>query len=247
MRKILCVIGARGGSKGVRNKNIRPILGIPLIELAIKKALSISEINQVIVSTDSKEIALIAKNAGALVPFIRPSNLANSDSGKFQVWQHALSFCESHFKTTYDLFIDIDCTNPLIDASDIQNTISFFDHLENQGKLPDSVFTISEARRNPYFNLVEPDPSGILSVSKTLTNTQRVLSRQAAPPVFEHVAGTYVLRPDFIHNKNHLLDGRSFGYEVQPDKAFDIDSELDFELIEFLLLKNKNQKKKPFQ
>ena len=95
------------------------------------------------------------------------------------------------------------------------------------------MFTVSEARRNPYFNLVEPDADGVLKMSKSLGNGT-VLARQRAPTVFEHVAGTYILATNYLRLANHLLDGRAFGYQIPPERAFDIDSELDFSIIEYL-------------
>lgn len=236
--KILCVIGARGGSQGVPGKNIRPLLGKPVIEWAIEKALRIPGIDRVVISTDSEEIAHISRQAGAEVPFIRPSNLALSNTGKFQVWQHALQACEIFYKTTYDLYIDIDCTNPLIETNDIKGALQFFLDLRKEARHPDAVFTVSEARRNPYFNLIEPNPEGLMKMSKSLKNNT-IVARQLAPAVFEHIAGTYVLATKYLRSANHLLDGRAFGYQIPPERAFDIDSELDFKIIEFLLKSKK--------
>lgn len=231
---MLCVIGARGGSQGVPGKNIRPLLGKPVIAWAIEKALTVKGINRVVVSTDSEQIADIARAAGADVPFLRPLELASSDVGKFQVWQHALETCERLDGIVYDQYVDIDCTNPLIETSDIEGALQHFRRLVQEGRNPDAVFTVSEARRNPYFNLVEPDAAGMLKMSKHI-GSGTVLARQRAPSVFEHVAGTYVLTTRYLRSANHLLDGRAFGYQIPSSKAFDIDSELDYCIIEFLL------------
>jgi CMP-N-acetylneuraminic acid synthetase len=228
---ILCVIAARGGSKGVPGKNIRPLHGKPVITWAIQKALGIKKINRVVVSTDSREIADIAENAGADVPFLRPEELANSQAGKFQVWQHALKACEEIYNEKYDIYIDLDCTNPLIDVEDIESSISQFE--KGRKKSVDAIFTVCQARRNPYFNLVEADTTGALKMSKSLP--ERILCRQNAPVVYEHVAGVYVLDPDYIRTANHLLDGHTEGYEVPEGKNLDIDSEFDFQLIEYLM------------
>ena len=230
---ILCVISARGGSQGVPGKNIRPMLGRPLITRAIETVRAAPEISHLAVSTDSPQIAAIAKEAGAEVPFMRPAELARADTGKFQVWQHALGACEQFFGKSFDLYVDLDCTNPLIDPSDVSGALAHFRDLQARGVKVDAVFTVARARRNPYFNLVEPDASGALRMSKTRGRT--VLSRQLAPPVFEHVAGVYVLAPNYLRHANHLLNGHAEGYEVPEDKAHDVDSELDFALIEFLL------------
>jgi CMP-N,N'-diacetyllegionaminic acid synthase len=229
----LCVISARGGSQGVPGKNIRPLLGKPVITWAIEKALNTPEVDRVVVSTDSLEIAEVARAAGASVPFMRPAHLARSETGKFQVWQHALEACEALDGARYDLYVDIDCTNPLIEVADISNSIGLYRQRKNQGVAIDAVFSIAPARRNPYFNLVEADVNGALKMSKSAGNT--VLGRQSAPPVFEHVAGVYVLDPAYLRRAGHLLDGHAEGYQVPEDKAMDIDSEIDFFLIECLL------------
>jgi CMP-N,N'-diacetyllegionaminic acid synthase len=236
--EILCVVAARGGSQGLPGKNIRVLLGKPVIAWAIETALKAPEISQVVVSTDSMAIAEAARAAGADVPFMRPPELAHSETGKFQVWQHALTACEQNSGVHYDLFVDIDCTNPLIEPHDISNAIARFRSLRERGVGVDAVFTIARARRNPYFNLVEAAPDGSLKMSKE--HNGPVLARQQAPPVYEHVAGVYVLDTAYLRRAGHLLDGHAEGYEVSEDKAFDIDSDLDFLLIEFLLKRRKH-------
>ncbi len=229
--RILCVIAARGGSKGVPGKNIRLLHDKPVIVWAIEKALLIQKIDRVVVSTDSPVFADIAKKSGADVPFLRPAELANSQAGKFQVWQHALKACEEFYNEKYDIYIDLDCTNPLIDIEDIESSISKFQKSRKKGV--DAIFTVCQARRNPYFNLVEADSTGALKMSKSLP--EKILCRQNAPVVYEHVAGVYVLDPDYIRTANHLLDGHTEGYEVPEGKNLDIDSEFDFQLIEYLM------------
>jgi CMP-N-acetylneuraminic acid synthetase len=237
---ILCVISARGGSKGVPGKNVRQLLGKPVIARAIQTALSVEMISKVVVSTDSQVIADVAIAAGAEVPFIRPSYLAESDTGKFQVWKHALKIIEKIEHKHYDVYVDIDCTNPLIEPIDIFNAINVYIETKKINDHLDAVFTVAQARRNPYFNLVEPDMNGSLKISKI--KGEKVLARQRAPLVYEHVAGVYVLDTSYVIRANHLLDGFVIGYEIAEDKAFDIDSELDFSIIEFLLKRRQSNK-----
>lgn len=225
----LCVIGARGGSKGLTNKNIRSILGKPLIAWSIEQALACPEIDRVIVSTDSLAIANIAKSYGADVPFIRPAELANDFVGKWEVWQHALAFAEIHYSTPVNLFIDLDCTSPLRDVCDITNAIRQF-HTSNV----DAVFSVCEARKNPYFNMLELE-DGILRISKGLSRP--VVRRQDAPKVYEHVASIYVISPDYLRRGTGLLSGRTNGYDIGIPKSQDIDSEFDFEFVEYLMKK----------
>lgn len=229
-RERLCVISARGGSQGVPGKNSRMLHGKPVIAWTIEKALASRLFAHVAVSTDSADIAEAASRAGADVPFVRPAELATPSVGKFQVWQHARKACEAHYGTSFDTYVDIDCTNPLLDVEDYVRAVELFDG--RRGSI-DAVMTVSPARRNPYFNLVEPDANGMLHMSKSLEET--VVARQAAPAVFEHVAGIYVLEADYLTRCNHLLDGRVIAIEVPPEKAQDIDTPLDFELISFLL------------
>ena len=228
---ILCVIGARGGSQGLPGKNVRPLLGKPLIAWSIEHALATPEIGKVVVSTDSNIIAEAALKFGAEVPFMRPDELSGPAVGKFQVWQHALSQCEAIYGETYEAFVDLDCTNPLRDPSDISKAILQFRQGHERGV--DAVFSVCAARKNPYFNLVEPDATGAMRVSKALPG--KVLARQAAPPVYEHVASIYVLSPEYIRRANHLLDGYTEGYDIGAEKGLDVDSEFDFDLIEYLM------------
>jgi CMP-N,N'-diacetyllegionaminic acid synthase len=231
--KILCVIGARGGSQGLPGKNIKILLDKPLITWTILEALKAPEIGRVIVSTDSDEIATIAISAGAEVPFIRPDSLSGPEVGKFDVWKHALENCENYYGEKYDIYVDLDCTNPLRDHYDISNAIT---QLKNgKAKGIDAVFSVCEARKNPYFNMVEVDKNGALKMSKTLGPT--VIRRQDAPIVYDHVASTYVLTAEYVRTQSHLLNGHTEGYNIGLEKSLDVDSDFDFEIIEFLMKK----------
>jgi CMP-N,N'-diacetyllegionaminic acid synthase len=233
---VLCVISARGGSKGLPGKNIKSLLGKPLIGWSIEAAFLVPEIDRVVVSTDSVEIANIAKSYGAEVPFIRPAKLSNSEVGKFHVWKHALNYCENYFGENYEVYLDLDCTNPLRDVEDISNVINQYRNSRRNNI--DAVFSVCEARKNPYFNMLEKDEMGAMRMCKT--NGPTVVARQAAPKVFEHVASIYALNPDYIRNENHLLSGHAEGYDIGQEKSIDIDSDFDFELIEFLMKKKLN-------
>lgn len=227
----LCVISARGGSRGLPGKNIRPLLGKPLIAWSIEQALATPEIDRVVVSTDSEEIAKIAREAGAETPFVRPDYLSNSEAGKFDVFKHALATCEKHYAEEYDFYLDLDCTSPLRDVSDISSCIDQFLNLRNKGV--DGVFSICDARKNPYFNLLEADDSGALKICKKLSST--IVRRQDAPPVYEHVASIYVLSPEYIRSASYLLDGHTEGFDIGSEKSLDIDSDFDFLLVEYLM------------
>ena len=237
---ILCLVCARGGSQGLPGKNVRPLLGKPLIVWSIEQARATPEIDRIVVSTDSEEIRRVARDAGAEAPFLRPAELATAEAGKFQVWQHALAMCESHYGESYECVVDLDCTNPLREPGDVSAAIARFRAARARGA--DAVLTVCEARKNPYFNLVEPDSDGWLRMSKRLGRP--VLARQAAPPVFEHVANIYVLAPDYVRRSSHLLEGRAEGFDIGRAKSFDIDSELDFQIVEMLLSAHLDRERK---
>lgn len=235
--KTLCVISARGGSCGLPGKNIRDLLGKPLIVWSIEQALETPEVDRVVVSTDSESIATVARKAGAETPFFRPSHLATSETGKFEVFKHALQACEQYYQEDYEFYLDLDCTNPLRDVSDISACIAQFRMRREHGV--DGVFTICPARKNPYFNLLESDRQGALRISKKLLST--IVRRQDAPSVFEHVASIYVLTPDYIHQASHLLEGHTEGYDIGHEKSLDVDSDFDFLLIEYLMKRKLEQ------
>lgn len=227
---ITCIIGARGGSKGVPNKNIRPLLGKPLIAWSIEQALACPEIKRVVVSTDNNEIANIAREYGAEVPFMRPEELANDTAGKWEVWQHALNACDAHYTDDpIDIFVDLDCTSPLRDIGDISQAIDQFNNSD-----VDAVFSVCEARKNPYFNMVEMQ-DGALRISKQLP--QPIVRRQDAPRVYEHVASIYVLDPHYLRTGTGLLSGKTNGYDIGSFKSVDLDTEFDFEMIVNLMKK----------
>lgn len=228
-----CVIGARGGSKGVSNKNIRSLLGKPLIAWSIEQALACPEIDRVVVSTDSSVIAEVARAAGAETPFMRSVELANDTAGKWEVWQHALAACEAYYGEPVDLFVDLDCTSPLREVEDISKAIAQF-----RASDVDAVFTVCDARKNPYFNMLEEE-DGVLRICKKLHKP--IVRRQDAPRVFEHVASIYVLSPDYLRRGTGLLSGRTNGYEIGSAKSPDIDNEFDFEYVEYLMKKRLGQ------
>lgn len=229
--KTLCVISARGGSRGLPGKNIRRLLDKPMIEWSIEQALATPEIDRVVVSTDSEAIATVAIAAGAEVPFVRPDYLSTSEAGKFDVFKHALLSCEEHYDEEYEFYLDLDCTSPLRDVDDISACIARFREVRKNGV--DGVFTVCDARKNPYFNLLETNGSGALKICKNLPST--IVRRQDAPPVYEHVASIYVFSPEYIHSASYLLDGHTEGYDIGSEKSLDVDSDLDFLLVEFLM------------
>ena len=222
-------IGARGNSKGVANKNFRKILGRPLIDWSLDQLFLCDRVDRVVVSTDSEEIYNHSISRGALQIGLRPEHLATDTAAKWNVWEHALEVTENLVGPA-TAFLDLDCTGPLRHLSDIGSALDLY-----FSEQPDMVMSCCIARKNPYFNLVEPDETGALGVSKPLTRS--VVARQQAPLVYEHAASTYVLSPDYLRHASSLFEGRVIPYVMPPERCMDIDSELDFRIVEFLLKK----------
>lgn len=230
---ILAVICARGGSTGVPGKNIKPIAGKPLIGWSIETAQAVEAVTDLIISTDDEAIAETAKGFGAEVPFMRPDALSNSTAGKFEVWKHALAEKEAQSGQRYDYFLDIDCTTPLLEAKDLEHFLSAFFAAQNDDHSLDGMFTVSASHRSPYFNLVEEDEQGFLSLSKKPEIA--VEARQACPKAWDIVAGFYIFKANYIRTSRYLLDGKLKGFEVPREKSFDIDEPFDAELVDWLM------------
>lgn len=224
---ILGHIGARKGSKGVPGKNFRPLCGKPLIDWSLDQLLQNPRVGAVVVSTDDEQIYDHAVARGCLAIGLRPAHLATDQAPKWGVWQHALAASETKVGPV-SAFLDLDCTSPLRLPEDIEGALDLFeaDH-------PDMVMSVCEARKNPYFNLVEPDQTGALHVSKPLPGG--VWARQDAPVVYEHVGVVYVVAPDYLRRAKTIYEGRVIPYVLPSDRCHDIDTPYDFRLVEFLL------------
>ncbi len=220
-------IGVRKGSKGVPGKNFREFLGKPLIDWSLDQLLAHGRVDHVVVSTDDERMYEHAVAKGCLEMGLRPAELASDTAGKWDVWRHALGQVEDLVGPA-TAFLDLDCTSPLREMADIDGALdAFFD------KRPDMIMSCTEARKNPYFNLVEPDAAGCLHVSKPLPGG--VVARQQAPVVWEHAASTYVVDPAYLKRANGLFQGRVLPYLMPPERCLDIDSELDFRMVEVLM------------
>jgi CMP-N,N'-diacetyllegionaminic acid synthase len=229
---ILGHIGARKGSKGVPGKNFRIIGGKPLIDWSLDQLLEHPMVGAVVVSTDDPEIYDHAVAKGALKIGLRPAHLATDTAGKWGVWQHALEASEALIGSVA-AFLDLDCTSPLRLPEDITAALTLF-----AAERPDMVMSCCEARKNPYFNLVEPDSSGALHVSKPLPGG--VVARQQAPVVYEHAASTYVVDPAYLRRSKGLWEGRVIPYLMPPERCVDIDTPFDFRLVEILMQEARN-------
>ncbi|SEV91831.1 acylneuraminate cytidylyltransferase family protein [Halobacterium jilantaiense] len=228
MTDVLCTICARSGSKGVPRKNIREVGGKPLIAHSIEQALAWDRANEVVVSTDDDEIRTIANEYGASAPFLRPEKLSTDEAAKVPVIQHALTETEKRERKEYDYIVDIDATAPLRDVTDIEDCF--------QVALEDSVsnaYTVTDADKNPYFNLVELDEDDYAHLSKELPDD--VIRRQEAPPVYAMNASVYVYERDFLV-RTDTVHGERTKVSIMPrERSVDIDTPLDLRFVEFLM------------
>ncbi|XAK03282.1 acylneuraminate cytidylyltransferase family protein [Campylobacter coli] len=230
-RNNICIIGCRAGSKGVKNKNIRDIAGKPLIAYTIEQALRSRLFKHVVLSTDSKEIADIGKKWGAEVFFLRESYMASDSAGKLQVIQDAVIRSEQYYREEYDVVVDLDVTSPLREVSDIVNAYEQFIKDDN-----DILITASPSRKSPYFNMIEViqnQEKNIPKLSKNLPNS--IIRRQDAPQCYDMNASIYIWKKNILLSSNTLFTNNTGLYIMPEDRSVDIDTELDFKFVEFLL------------
>ena len=229
--KTIATICARGGSTGVPRKNVRLLEGKPLIVHTIEHALQSPEIEMVYVSSDDDEIMSVAESAGAIVPFKRPAELATYEAGKLPVIRHLVEYVQSS-GVEVERIVDLDPTSPLRDISDISNALKLLtDDI-------DVVITGYASDKNPYFNMVEYKNDKHVGLVRELN--EDVLSRQSAPKVYAMNGSIYVWHPHTL--KLGLWKGRSVLYEMPHSRSVDIDSELDFKLVEMLMKEKQNGK-----
>ena len=228
--KIAACIFARGGSRGLPGKNIRDFAGKPLIAWAIEHALALETVDEVIVSTDSAEIAEIARIYGASVPFIRPSELAKNESPEWMAWRHLLNYILERDGILPEVMLSVPTTAPLRLVEDIQRCLDAFEI-----GVTDAIVTVTDAHRSPYFNMVKLDPLGYAEV--VIVNDQDISRRQDSPSVFDMTTAAYVVDAKFVMEHSGIFEGRVKAIHLPIDRAVDIDTLLDFEIAEFIHLR----------
>ena len=221
-------IFARAGSKRLPGKNILPIAGKPLIAWSIECALKVSRIERLIVSTDSKEIANIAKDYGAEVPFMRPSWLATDESAEWDSWNHGLNYLKESTGTLPNIMVSIPPVAPLRASIDIENCLNEYDKGSS-----DIVISVTESRRSPYFNMVKTLPDekyDLVSPPESL-----IYRRQDVPIVYDITTVCYVANSEFVLSHKSIFEGRVGAVHVPIERAIDIDTPLDFQVAEYLM------------
>lgn len=230
--RILCLITARGGSKGLPGKNIRPLLGKPLLHYSIWAARHVVPDHHICLSTDSREIIECAGAIGLEVPFVRPAELATDSATSESVVRHALSWYRTNRNQEFDLLVLLQPTSPLRTGRHIAEALSMM------SEEVDMAVSVFETDANPYYVLMEPGPDGYLVKSKIANFTRR----QDCPRVYQMNGAIYVIRISALANLPMAEIRRKVPYVMLKQESVDIDDMMDWKMAE-MLLEERNSKK----
>jgi CMP-N,N'-diacetyllegionaminic acid synthase len=236
-KKILGVITARGGSKGLPGKNIKILGGKPLIAYSIEAAKQSELITHLIVSTDYEDIAQICRAYGADVPFLRPAELATDKAGHLEVMQHAIDFMEKKLGIIFDYVVILQPTSPFRSVEDLDETLK---KLIDSGA--DSAVSLVEMRAMEH-----PIKAKKLEGDKVLSYCIEEIEgtrRQDLPKAYKRSGAVYAMRRDLIMKDNRLYGDFIVGHIVPQERSVDIDDELDWLKAEYMLEKSQNSKGK---
>jgi CMP-N,N'-diacetyllegionaminic acid synthase len=229
-KKILAIIPARGGSKGVLRKNIRKINNVPLIGYTINAALKSNYLTDIVVSTDDPEIAEISKSFGAQVPFIRPKELASDDAESASVVEHALDFMEKDKSIKYDSILMLQPTSPLRTSKHIDDSIELLNSKEC-----DSVVSITSVGGNhPLRMKCIVDNKLINYIDQGFWNMR---PRQSLPDVYIRNGAIYLIRRDLFKKRRQLIGKKCLGYIMSDDESINIDTLIDLKIAKLYLEK----------
>ncbi len=225
--KILAVITARGGSKGIPQKNTRELLGKPLIAYAIQAALQSKTLNKVIVSTDDKITANISKQYGAEVPFLRPQHLATDTATNLSVLQHAVRYLEEEENHLADIVVCLQPTSPLRSAEDIDQAVTLCVR-----KSADSVVSLCKVEHHPYWmkKVVEGRVYSLME-----EDDKSYPRRQDLPPVYQLNGAIYVTRKKILLEEERVLGEHTLAYIMPQERSIDIDTPIDLKLAELIM------------
>ncbi len=233
-KKILAIIPARGGSKGVPGKNIKMLAGKPLIAWTIETALSAPCLDRVILSTDDEKILKIGKKYGAETPFLRPASIAGDDTTDMPVYEHALTWLADNEKFYPDIIVWLRPTTPLRTSKDIEQAVDLLIQ-----KKPDWVRSVCEVEHHPYWmyklneGLMEPFVDGI--------KIENFIRRQLLPPAYRLNGAVDVGWRSTILEKKLLYSGVIEAYIMPVDRSVDIDTKLDFKISETIMTQEKDE------
>jgi CMP-N,N'-diacetyllegionaminic acid synthase len=230
--RVLAVIPARGGSKGLPGKNIRPLAGVPLIAHAVRCAQLLPSVERAVVTTDDREIASVAEAWGGQVPFMRPAELAADDTPMAPVVRHALETVEEAEGRRYDAVLLLDPTSPGRNPQAVEGAVRLL--LDRPDV--DGVVSVSAPRFDPLWVGVEADARGVLS--RFFPEAAGVTRRQDSGRRYLRVNGAFYLwRTDLVRrlSSSWLDEGVFASYEIPEAEAFSIDDDEEFRLIEALV------------
>ena len=226
----LAVICARGGSKGLKGKNLRPLAGRPLISYSVEQALDSKLFEAVAVSSDSEEILKVARASGADFTVTRPDELASDNAPKIPAIRHCAKSVEIETEQTFDTIVDLDATSPLRNSDDIRGAVNLL-----EGSDANNVVSAMPARRSPYFNIVERDKKGRVQLSKP--PEKPIVRRQDAPECFDLNASVFVWTRECLFSKiDYVLGNKTYLFVMPEERSIDIDTENDFKFVEFLMI-----------
>ena len=223
--KVLGIIPARGGSKGMPKKNIRPLLNKPLIAWTIEQALKSKYIDRVVVSTDDPAIARLAKKHGADVPFMRPDKLATDKAKSIDVVSHALL----SLPEKYDYVVLLQPTSPLRTADDIDACVKLC-----MSKGGNSCVSVTESEKNPHW-MYSLDRDG--RMHRLIKTKKTIDRRQDLPKSYALNGAVYTARIDWLSHSKSFVTDETYAYIMPKERSVDIDNDLDFRFAEFLLLR----------
>jgi len=229
-RKVLGIITARGGSRRLPGKNVKPLAGKPLIVHTIEEALKSEHIDRLVVSTDDEEIAKVSREHGAEVPFMRPAELSRDETPSLPVLQHAIQYLEEKEDYHPELVVILQPTSPLRKREDIDKAIEKF--LDSDY---DPVLTVSRAECPPHWMYELRDGR----LEPFVKGANKAVRSQDLPELYRSNGAVYVMSRDLIMKESRILSDNMGAVVMPPERSVDIDTELDLRFAEFLI---KNEK-----
>jgi CMP-N,N'-diacetyllegionaminic acid synthase len=227
MTRIVGLVTARGGSKGIPRKNVLPLAGKPLIAWTLEAALESRKLDRVIVSTDDAEIADVARAWGATVPFMRPAELARDDSSHIDVVQHALDWLAAHEHSEPEYLLTLQPTSPLRTSEDIDAAIAIAVERDAQ-----AVVSVVNAGTHPFLAKRIMDDGTLEDLVPT---SGGYLRRQVLPPAYGLNGAIYLNRSASLRNDGTFLPRGTVAYVMPAERSLDVDTPWDFYLADLIL------------
>lgn len=224
-QKVVAIIPARGGSKGVPRKNIRDLAGKPLIAYTIEAAKKSGYIDRIIVSTDDEEIKQVSLRYGAEVPFLRPGKLSLNDTPVWKAVRHAIKYLKEVEAYPIDFVVLLQPTSPLRTEEDIDNAIELF--LESNCE---SLISVCKTNESPYW--MHKIEKGYLKTLMGLDNYNKI--RQDLPNTYMENGAIYIIKSELLYKYNSFFTSKTVPYIMPRERSVDIDDELDFKFAELL-------------